>query len=462
MEFPQVVRIFATAQVPDYECPWQAGAPESSTGSGVLVAPGRVLTGAHVVAHATFLQVQLISDPDKWIARIEAICHDADLALLAVDKAGFAAGVEPVELGDLPDHGDAVAVVGYPVGGEEISVTEGVVSRVEVQQYDHSQRALLAVTVDAAINSGNSGGPVFLDDEVVGIAFQSLNDAENIGELVPAPLIKHFLGGLSRGPVLQLPALGIRTQNLENPTLRETLGLGPEDRGVLIARVECGGSAWGQLQPGDVVCQIDGLDVANNGTVRYRERFRTAFDVVLGDHYVGDQLPLVVHRDGKRKALQLTLAPPADLIPRARFIDHPRYFIFGGLVFEQLCRDFLTTWDRWWEKAPSEFVHLYYSGSSTPDRREIVVLGEVLADAVNVGLQELAHMALATIDGEPVVNFAQLVQRLDAAAAGSIVNLVTTDGSVLPLKVDACREANTRILERYRIPSDRSLNLQTL
>lgn len=75
-------------------------------------------------------------------------------------------------------------MVGYPIGGDTISVTSGVVSRIEVSSYSHGSAELLAIQIDAAINSGNSGGPALTDDgKCAGIAFQTLveEDAENIG-----------------------------------------------------------------------------------------------------------------------------------------------------------------------------------------------------------------------------------------------------------------------------------------
>ena len=151
MTHPQVVRVYSTYQDPDYECPWQSVAPRGSTGSGVIVGPQRILTGAHVVANATFVQVQKQDDPSKVTARVVAISHDCDLALLHVDDKAFTRGIKPARIGELPRLREAVQVVGYPIGGEEVSITEGVVSRIEVQRYEHSQRHLLAVTVDAAI-----------------------------------------------------------------------------------------------------------------------------------------------------------------------------------------------------------------------------------------------------------------------------------------------------------------------
>src|SRR5690606_23070094 len=110
-----------------------------------------------------------------------AVWHDCDLALLQVEDEGFFDDVPPADIGELPALRDKVSVVGFPIGGEEISITEGVVSRIEVQRYNHSQRHLLAVTVDAAINQGNSGGPVFKNGKVAGIAFQKLTGVDNIG-----------------------------------------------------------------------------------------------------------------------------------------------------------------------------------------------------------------------------------------------------------------------------------------
>ena len=111
------------------------------------------------------------------------MCHECDLALLRVDpeSVAFLSDVPAAELGGsdfLPDLRDKVSVVGFPVGGDEVSITDGVVSRVEMQSYSHSARTLLAITVDAAVNSGNSGGPVFSDDIILGIAVQVLNDPQ--------------------------------------------------------------------------------------------------------------------------------------------------------------------------------------------------------------------------------------------------------------------------------------------
>lgn len=458
MAYPEVIRVFSTSQDPDFDGPWQARTPSNSTGSAVVIGKGLLLTGAHVVANATFLQVQKPSQPDKAIAQVRAVSHDCDLALLeVVDPPDFLSDITPAELGPMPHLRDEVAVVGYPVGGEEISITEGVVSRIEVQRYSHSQRHLLAVTVDAAINAGNSGGPVFGDGKVVGIAFQKLTGVDNIGEMVPPPIIRAFLDGVMAGKHPEIPALGITTQNLENPLLRKQLKLAPNERGVVVLHVDYEGSSDGILQPRDVITAIEGHPIANNGTVQVIGSYRTRYDVVLGHRYVGDTIKLDIKRDGVAKTVDIELRRWMPLVPRSRYDMPPQYFVYGGLVFQTLTRDYLTTWDKWWNKAPKEFLNYYYLGFRSKEQHEVVILTQILADEINVGYGHLYNEAVATLNGQVPLDMEDFVARL--STAHGVVEITTTSGGMIMLDTDEVRKANSRILTRYHIPRDRTPGL---
>jgi S1-C subfamily serine protease len=424
----------------------------------VVIAPGEILTGAHVIANATFLQVQKPSHPDKAVARVKAVSHDADLALLeVVDPPGFLSDVTPAAIGEMPKLRDEVAVIGYPVGGEEISITEGVVSRIEVQRYSHSQRHMLAVTVDAAINAGNSGGPVFSEHKVVGIAFQKMTGVDNIGEMVPPPILRAFLDGIRQGKRAEVPALGITTQNLENPLLRRQLGLATQDSGVAVVQIDHGSSADGVLETRDVIVAIDGRPIANNGTIQYLGRYRTRYDVVLTGRYVGDVLPVDILRRGERRRVEVVLGPWQPLVPRSRYDQPPVYFLYGGLVFQALTRDFLTTWDKWWNKAPKEFLHYYYSGMRTAERSEVVILTQILADDINVGYGHLYNEGIVAVNGVMPRDMHDFVHRMSQASG--VLEVSTSSGGIIMLDADEVRRATPRILERYRIPRDRSVGL---
>jgi S1-C subfamily serine protease len=459
--YPQVVRIYANTLYPDYDCPWQAQAPESSTGSGVIVGETFILTGAHVVANATFLQVQKQGDPDKAVAKVRSICHDADLALLEVEDPSFTEGVEPAAIGDLPDFSDRVAVVGFPIGGEEMSVTEGVVSRLELQTYDHSQRRLLAITIDAAINAGNSGGPVFQDDidgeRVVGIAFQKLGDGENIGEVVPGTLIVRFLQQAMNNPRVDIPGFGVRDQGLESPSLRRHLKMSAEQSGVLIRRVSWGTSADGVVEPGDVLLSIAGAKIANNGTIRYRGRFRTHYRVFLGDHAIGDEVDVRLLRGGEVIERKMTLKPTRYLVPRSQYDVLPTFMVWGGLVFQRLTRDFLATWEEWDSRAPTGLLAAYEHGLPTEARPELVVLSRVLADKLTVGMEPAECELIEAVDDVPVKNLAHLASLLDQA--DGTIQLTTTSGVCVVLDAAEVGAAHGRILERYKIARERSDDL---
>jgi len=452
-----VVRVYCTYQDPDYENPWQTLAPRASTGSGVVIGRGRILTGAHVVANATFLQVQKGSSPDKVVARIAAIAHDSDLALLEVDPT-FTKGIRSASIGELPRLRDQVSVVGYPVGGEEVSITEGVVSRIEVQRYEHSKRQLLAVTVDAAINDGNSGGPVFHEGQVVGIAFQSLPDADNIGEMVPSPVISTFLEGVQLGHETSVPGLGLGVQQLENPALRAWLGMKDGEGGVLVNTVQYGTTAWGKLERGDVLLELDGLKIAPNGTVRYRGRFRCQFDVVVGEHFVGDDVSARVLRAGRRFKTTMKMTPMAWLVPRYEYDVQPSWFLFGGVVFTRLSAEFLRIFgEKWWDKAPNNLLYAYYSGHRTEERQELVVLAQVLADDVSVGYEHFQYDIVLEVDGKTPRHLAEFVAWIDAAKKP--VTIRTDIGGVLLFDPTSARKAGARVQQRYRVPGDRSDDL---
>merc|ERR1719502_1380018 len=129
--------------------------------------------------------------------------------------------MKQVELSQkMPHLEDQVLCVGFPVGGDTISVTQGVISRIEVMLYGHSASQLLGIQIDAAINDGNSGGPAFDEaGKCQGMAFQSVgaDKAESIGYVIPTVVINHFLKDLLKhGKYTGFPTLGVETQTMEN------------------------------------------------------------------------------------------------------------------------------------------------------------------------------------------------------------------------------------------------------
>lgn len=113
-----VVRIYCTHSEPNYAMPWQRQRQEFSTSSGFAISQRRILTNAHAVEHGTIIQVKKRQSEKKFLAKVVAIGHQCDLAVLEVEDDSFWSDMPALSFGPLPNLLDEVAVIGYPVGGE--------------------------------------------------------------------------------------------------------------------------------------------------------------------------------------------------------------------------------------------------------------------------------------------------------------------------------------------------------
>lgn len=267
-----VIQILTFSQQPQFDSPWRYDNVRRSGGSGFVIKGKKIMTNAHVIAWAKQILVRRYQDPRPFQARVTYAGHDCDLAILEVDDPSFFDGLDPLDFGDLPAVRSAVVTCGYPAGGEQISFTRGVVSRIEVQNYAHpGHRFLLAVQTDAAINPGNSGGPVLQDDKVVGVAFQGVPGLENAGFFIPPEVIRHFLKDIDDGKYSGFPEVGMNLVPLQNPAYRKFLGLPEDGTGARIDSLRPGGPAEKLLKRDDVVLDIAGYPVGSDGTVLYRD-----------------------------------------------------------------------------------------------------------------------------------------------------------------------------------------------
>ena len=293
-----------------------------------------------------------------------------------------------LEMGGLPELHSKVTVIGYPTGGDNVSVTRGVVSRIEPQSYTETPgHELLAIQIDAAINPGNSGGPA-LDDEhrVVGVAFCSLQGAENIGYI-----ILHFLEDTHRnnGEYTGFVRLGLITQSLDqNPAACEYFQLKPRMSGLLVANVDVVGDAHGKVLKDDVLLAVEGIPLANDGTVPFRRRERIHFEYLLMQKFKDDLCKLTVWRAGKEVELEIKVKPKIlELVPShaSNPVPNPPYMVYGGLVFTKLSFAYLAEYgEDWYNSAPRELLHQAFHAKHLRPEQEIVILSHVLVDDCNL------------------------------------------------------------------------------
>src|SRR5436305_1150566 len=207
-----LVRITATEVAPDYRAPWNAGMLGRGIGAGFVIDGNRIMTNAHVVSNSRYLTVERDGDPNKYPAKVLFVAHDYDLARITVDSPNFYKNMLALKFGGIPQLESTVSAYGYPIGGERMSVTTGIVSRIDFQLYTHSSiDQHLAIQISAQINPGNSGGPVMQNTKAVGVAVQGYSGdvAQGVAYMIPTPAIHRFLKAISDTHHDKFPDLGM-------------------------------------------------------------------------------------------------------------------------------------------------------------------------------------------------------------------------------------------------------------
>lgn len=447
-----MVRISTTSQQPDYTSPWSPGAIGQGVGAGFVISGKRIMTNAHVVSNATFITVLKEGDPNPWEAKVVHVAHDCDLAIIEVYDPSFFDGTQPLEFGGIPALESEVSVYGYPIGGDRLSVTRGIVSRIDFTIYSHSDvDSHLAIQIDAAINPGNSGGPVMQNGKVVGVAFQGFRGdvAQNVGYMIPTPVVRRFLKDIEDGSYDRYMDIAITYFPLLNPAQRAALGLSANDGGVLIGSVFDGGASDGKLRTGDVILSVDGKDVAADGKIGLdgeRVEMAEAFE----RKFKGDKAELEILRDGKKDKVTLELSRPWPFEMQAHAYDkRPRYVVVGGLVFQPLDLDFLDT-RKDVKTRLQYFFKNFVSDHLYREHPEVIVMSDVLRDPVNTYARPFADNIVSKINGKEIRTLQDVSDAFSEQREFHVVELLG-EGRPVVLESAALPEADERIKQRYGV-----------
>ena len=284
----------------------QSGSTATAEGSGIIISEdGYILTNNHVVSSASSssyyslgeaskISVYLYNDTTAYEASIVGTDEETDLAVIKIDKTGLTAA----ELGD----SDSVAVgefamaVGNPLGMQS-SITAGVISGVNREVTDSDGKTFTVIQTDAAINSGNSGGAlVNSQGQVIGINTLkvSATGVEGMGFAIPINSAKPIYEDLIQYNKVRRPYIGISGRDLDQATAQRNNLV----EGVYVVSVEEFSAAEkAGIKAGDVIVKADGTDV----------KTMDELNAVKNTHNIGDQMTIVVNRNGEEKELTLTL-----------------------------------------------------------------------------------------------------------------------------------------------------------
>jgi len=465
IELDAIVRVEVDTKQPNFRVPWNIGGMGSGNGTGFLISPNRFLTNAHVVSNSRLIYIKKFDDPKPYKARVVNVAHDCDLALLELESSvefetGFK-GVTPLEIGGIPKLNTTVIAVGYPIGGDRISVTRGVVSRIDFRAYSHSGTDNhLAIQVDAAINPGNSGGPVLQDNLVVGVAFQGYSGsvAQNTGYMIPVPVIERFLTDVKDGTYDFYVDLATSVINILNPAQRRALGLPNDGIGVMVADADAAGSAGGLLKTKDVLLSIDGHPIASDGFIEI-EGERVDLNEIIERKFAGDTVEMEIWRNKKKEDLTIELKRFIPYTIQANQYDRqPNFVLYAGLQFQPLDRSMMGAHSI--EDLNTRYQYSFFSQDEIyKERPQVVVLTEVLPDSTNTHLQDYVHKAVDSINGKKI----RLLQDVHDALHGDIheagkedFHVIRLQGESRPLvlKRSESEEAHKRIKAEYNVGFD--------
>lgn len=457
---PSVVRVNVTNQAWDFIRPWGKHQPYSRRAVGAVLADKRVLVTGELVGNANYVEFEAPDGGLKVAASIEIVDYEANLAILKADDPKFMEAFGPVEF-TTATVGDTLSIWQLESTGT-LLVTKGSMTTAEVTPYPIDGSPLLVYRATASLQFRDSSFtlPVVKDDKLVGLIARYDNNTKS-AEIVPTPVIEHFLKDAAKPPYQGFARAGLAFSITRDPQLRRYVGLGNAAGGVYVTDVLPGGPAEkAGIAKGDIVLSIDGEAIDQDGNYTDPNYGKISLTHLVGTrHFVGDELKFAVIRKGERKELPVTIShrPANEFVIEPYVMDRaPQFYVLGGLVLQELSRQFLKEWGSdWVKKAPEEFVFLDRQQAELfPDAgKKVVILSAVLPSHLTLGYEELHQMIVKKINGVPLDHLSDVPAALAKSTNGLHKIEFDGDPSAIYLDASAIGAGDRELMQNYRIPT---------
>jgi hypothetical protein len=457
-----VVRVNVTNQAWDFGRPWGKRPPFSRRAIGTVLTGNRVLVTAELVANASYVELETAEGGQKVPATIEVVDYEANLALLKTDDVEFLKALQPLEIA-AASTGDLLSVWQLESNGT-LLVTKGPMTTAEVTRYpiDDSPLLIYRLTTPLQFRDSSFTLPVVkADGKLAGMVMRYDNTTNN-ADVLPAPVIEHFLKDAAQAPYDGFPRVGITSSSTRDPQFRRFLGLnGSMPGGVYVADVvRDGPAARAGIEKGDIIFGVDGQAVDQDGNYRDLSYGKIAITHLFSTrHFVGDMVKLSVFRKGEKKELSVTLArrPVESYVIEPYVIDRaPKFYILGGFVLCELSRQYLKEYGPdWQKKAPEQFVYfdrqqneLFKDGP-----KKLVFLTRVLPSDLTVGYEDLTQLVITKVNGVRLESLADLPGALTKAREG--LHKIEFDGEPGVIYLDAAlaAAASGEFQQKYGLPA---------
>lgn len=415
-----LIRVNVTAQGFNYYQPWEKGKPTTRRGLGVVLEGKQILVTAQMVADATYVELEQPDSGVKTTGQVKVADYEANLALIQLEEAedDFLADNRPLSLDPSPKVGDILSIWQVKDNGLPTS-TECPLIEVSVENYFLEGTPFLAYEIKGSLryHSGSYVLPVLHHDKLAGLLI-NYDSGEQVSRVLPAPIIQHFLEDVADGNYEGFPTLGLAFARTTDAQLRKYLKLEQDNQGVYVTTVapnstadRCG------IKVGDVLLEIDGKPLDSRGNFEHPVYGKLNFShLVRGGCQVGQEIPIVIYREGERQELMATMtrkSPKDYLIDPYLFDAGPRFHIAGGIVFQELTKPYLQIFGKQWrQRAPMKLLWAlnHPEDYEKEGREKLVFISRVIRTPVTLGYESVSHVIVDRVNGKKISDLRDLAQ----------------------------------------------------
>jgi S1-C subfamily serine protease len=456
-----LVRVNVTGQPYDFVRPWQKKAPFSKRALGAVLSGGRVLVTADLVANQNYVELERAESGDKSAANVVVVDYESNLALLEPVDKKFLDGLTPLQLALDTVVGDRLAALQLESTGALV-LTEGLVTTIQMTRYpaDLGQFLTYRVSMSLQYRDNSYTVPLVKNNKLAALLLR-FDQRTQVVDAIPAPIIAHFLKDAEKQPYQGFPSAGFGFFPTRDPQLRKFAEQSGKPAGVYVTSVDPNSpAAKAGLQVGDIVVGIGNNEIDQNGNYVDPLYGKIEFtNLVTAKAFAGETLPLHLQRAGKPMQLDLLLThrnAEEFVIPPYSLDRAPLYYVLGGLIFEELSRQYLREWGaNWMKDAPQRFVYKdrFQSELYPEGNRRVVVLTQVLPANTTIGYDDVAYVTIRKVNGKEVKSLADVVEAVKQPVDGFITIETEEDPKQIALDAKQVEDDAEALKQNYGLPA---------
>ena len=456
-----LVRVNVTGQPFDFIRPWQKKAPFSKRALGAVLPLGRVLVTADLVANQNYVELERAESGDKTAANVIVVDYESNLALLEPSDKKFLDGLTPLQLALDTVVGDRVAALQLESTGALV-LTEGLVTTIQMTRYpaDIGQFLTYRVSMSLQYRDNSYTVPLVKNNKLAALLLR-YDQRTQVVDAIPAPIIAHFLKDAEKQPYQGFPSAGFGFFPTRDPQLRKFADGTGKPAGVYVTSVDPNSpAAKAGLQVGDIVVGIGNNEIDQNGNYVDPLYGKIEFtNLITAKGFAGDTLPLHIQRAGKPTQIDLMLTHRSAndyVIPPYSLDRAPLYYVLGGLIFEELSRQYLREWGaNWMKDAPQRLVYKdrFQSELYPEGNRRVVVLTQVLPANTTIGYDEVAYLTVRKVNGKDVTSLAELAEVVKQPVDGFITIETEEDPKQIALEAKQVDTEAEALKQNYGLPA---------